>query len=330
MAHTIDARASTPPNDLRDLLDKAERQMPSLSAAILEDFLVGLDRIDLLFDELAANAADVRSEYTRWEDMIERLQGRAAAVTKLARQCGGLPAMRAQHPPASGPWWHLDELAAARRRSWWRRTAIIAAIVFAVALVAVGLYRTFFAPSPETVLVVGSLSKVEQLAIEKRWPEALAEAEATLAVMPDEPDLLLWAGLLAEQLGQADKATAYFARARQVVPDALRYHLMLGMHYLQSDNAESAEKTALAAQVLNPDDPQAYFILGSAAELRNKPMEAVALFEKAAALADESNPQLAVLSKVRMGMLLQQMNILPDGTAAGTPSPTPVDASPTP
>lgn len=334
MAHTIDTRASTPSGDLRDLLDKAERQLPVLTAQVFEEYLVDLDRIDALFDEQAANGADVRSERTRWDDLVERLQTRATSLVKLARPCGGLASLRAKHLPASGPWWHLDELVAARRRRTWQRTAVTAAIVIAIGMAAVGAYRTFLAPSPETVLVVGSLSKVEQLAIEKKWPEALAEAETTLATVPDEPDLLLWAGLLAEQLGQTDKATGYFERARQMVPDALRYHLMLGMHYLQSENADGAEKAALAAQALKVDDPQSYFILGSVAELRKQPAEAIAFFQKAADLAGDSNPQISVLSKVRMGMLMQQMNMDPDGVLGGaqdgTPGSVPLDASPTP
>jgi tetratricopeptide (TPR) repeat protein len=322
MAHNIDSRASTQSNDLRDLLDRAERQLPSLSAAILEEFLVGLDQIDALFDELASNEADVRSEQTRWQDLLARLQGRAAAVTKMASQHGGLPALRAQHPPAAGLWWRLDELAATLQARKWKRFGVTALVVIAVFIAAALIYRTFFAPSAETVLVVGALSKVEQLAIEQKWPEALAQAEMALATVPDDPDLLLWAGLLAEKLGQTDKATAYLDRARKVVPDPLRFQLSLGMRYLQSGDAGGAEKAAQTAQTLNPKDPQVYFILGNVAELRNQPMDAVALYEKAAALADPDNPQLAVLSKVRMGMLLQQMNL-------GVGS-TPVDASPTP
>jgi len=322
MAHNIESRASTQSNDLRDLLDKAERQLPSLSSAILEEFLVGLDQIDVLFDELASNTADVRSEQTRWQDLLARLQGRAAGVTKMANQRGGLPALRAQHPPAAGPWWHLDELAAALNKRKWQRAAVTALIAIAVFVVAAIVYRTFFAPSAETVLVVGALSKVEQLAIEQKWPEALAQAETTLITVTDDADLLLWAGLLAEKLGQPDKAAAYLDRARQVVTDPLRFQLALGMRYLQSGDADGAEKVAEAAKALDPAEPQVYFILGNVAELRRQTLEAVALYEKAAALADPDNPQLAVLSKVRMGMLLQQMNL-------GVES-TPVDASPTP
>ena len=131
MARAVDSRITTPGAELRDLLDRAERQLPGLKAEDLGDYLARLDRLDELFAELTQEAADLRPEQTRWEDLQARLAARAAALTRLAASVGGFAALRAANPPATGAWWHLDELATANQRSSWKRLAIGAGIAVA-------------------------------------------------------------------------------------------------------------------------------------------------------------------------------------------------------
>jgi tetratricopeptide (TPR) repeat protein len=86
------------------------------------------------------------------------------------------------------------------------------------------------------------------------------------------------------------------------------------MRRMQAGDIDGAEAASLAALEVNAEEPQVYFILANVAEARGQVPEAVTLYEKAAALADETNPQMAVISKVRMGMLMQQL--IPPGTPA--------------
>ena len=53
--------ASPPASELLELDDKAERQLPSLDTATVAGFLSNLDRMDVPFDQLAADNVDVRS-----------------------------------------------------------------------------------------------------------------------------------------------------------------------------------------------------------------------------------------------------------------------------
>ena len=126
--------------------------------------------------------------------------------------------------------------------------------------------------------------------------------------MPDNPDLLVWAGVLAERRGDTAEAADYLARAQQVLADPLRYELALSMRRLQASDVDGAEAAAQAALAINPNEPQAVFLLANVAELRNQPQEALDLYQKTADLAEDTNPQLTVVAKMRFGMLLQQMN----------------------
>jgi len=313
MAHAVESRADTPVNALRDLLGKAERELPILSGSSIEPYLVRMDEVAALFDELGADT-ELRTEATRWQDLQQRLTARAGDVVKFAGAAGGMAALRRAHPPAEAPWWRLDACMAERRARMLKRTLVTLAVIGAVLLAAAFIYQRFLAPPPEVVRLYETLSQVERYVIDRNWPEALTAAEPLLATQPDAPELLLWAGVIAEQLGDDGKAQGHLDRARQQMGDPLRFWTALGMRRMQAGDIDGAEAASLAALEVNDADPQVYFTLANVAEARGQTPKAVTLYEKAATLADDSNPQMAVISKVRMGMLMQQL--LPPGTPA--------------
>jgi tetratricopeptide (TPR) repeat protein len=326
MAHTVETRVDTPTAELRELLDRAERQLPVLDTGGLADYLRSLDRIEYLMSSLTADSVDLRSEMTRWLDLQARLGARSPQLAKLAQPLGGFAALRAANPPAEGLWWRLDELVSAERKRNWTRWLTTGLAVVAFLAAAAFVYQQWLAPSPEVVLAVSAVNDVEQLAMEQKWDEAFAITEQSLQRLPDNPDLLVWAGVLSERRGDPAAAATYLQRAEQALADPLRYQLALGMRRLQAGDVDGSEAAAQAALAINPNEPQGVFLLANAAEMRNQPLQALDLYEQTAALAEESNPQLTVVAKMRYGMLLQQMNYTFDVTpedGAATPGITP-------
>lgn len=324
MAHIVETQSEAPGAELRRRLDRAERQLPSLKAGELADYLRSLDSVQQRLDALTAEAADLRPEMTRWLDLQARLGARAGQLVKLASAEGGFAALRAANPPATGAWWRLDELVAAERKRTWTRTAGMLAAVALLLAVGAFAYSRWLAPSPEVVRVLSTLNDVEQLAMEQKWDEASALLRESLQADPSDPDLLVWAGVLAERRGARDEAADYLARAEQAIGDPVQFQLVLGMRRLQAGDPEGAEAAALAAQALRPDEPQATFLLASVAELRGQTQQALELFQQTADLAEADNPQLTVIARMRYGMLLQQNQYAidtPTVTPAATPAP---------
>ncbi len=336
MAHTVETRVETPTAELRDLLNRAERQLPVLDSSGLVEFLRGLDRVEALMATLTAETVDLRPEMTRWLDLQARMGARAGQLVKLARPLGGFAALRAANPPAAGGWWRLDELVAADRKRSWTRWLVIALVVAGILAVATFVYQRWLAPSPQVVLAVSAVNDVEQLAMEQKWDEAFALTEQTLQQLPDNPDLLVWAGVLAERRGDTAAAADYLARAQQAIGDPMRYQVALSMRRLQASDLDGSEAAAQAALAIDPNEPQAVFFLANVAEMRNQPQQALELYQKTADLAEAGNPQLTVVAKMRYGMLLQQLNYsmgtpadegaapaAPTAAPAGTPETTP-------
>jgi tetratricopeptide (TPR) repeat protein len=308
MAHAIESRTNSPANDLRDALDRAERQVVQLDASNIESFLVLLDQIDQQF-ELLAPTTDLRPEESRWESLLNRIASRPGPLVAVANKVGGLAALRAKHPPAASFWWQLDAQVAKQRMQMLRRvliTLVTIAVVIGGGLWAINF---FFPPDPRAVLLVNANADVEQLVMVQDWAGALEVVERAQQELPDEPELVIWEAVLAEQLGDLDRAQAALDRARTLLPDQpVEYWVMVGNNRLLVGNLTGAEEAANQALALAPEDPQATFLLGSVAETKGDTPTAIALFNRVFELAEESNPQLAVIARVRMGNLLQRMD----------------------
>lgn len=324
MAHAIESRASSPANELRDRLDQAERQVVTLTGANIEAFLLLLDQIEQMFTDLAQNATDLRPEAGRWESLLSRLNSQPNPLVSAANKAGGLAQLRAKHPPATSFWWHLDTEMARRRAALIKRTAITGFTVCAALAILLWGINFFFPPDPVAVLITSATGNAQQLILEQKWEEALREIQTARQTLPNEPELAIWEGVLLEQLGQTDQAQTVLAQAQQQLPDQLlAYWLTLGNTRLQVGNIAGANTAASEALTLAPDDAQANFLVGNIAEAQGDTIKAIEVFSRTFALAEQSNPQLAVIARVRMGNLLQRADIFATTPPTTTLTPQP-------
>ena len=338
MAHSVESHISTPIAELRQLLDQAERQLPMLDSATVVAYLTRLDRIAALFTQLeaghAAQGASIdqalRAEQTRWDDLQAKLLSRSAQIVKAAGGAGSYAALRAQHPPATGSWWHLDTQIALRKRRQFQRLLQLLIIVAVVTTAGVWAYQTWLAPDAATLALVDALSSAERHVDAQEWEAAMAVITGALEVQPDNPELLLWATVLAERLGDDAAAAAYGAHAlAQLGGDEARYLLALGMNRFRAGDLDGATAAADGVAALQPESPQVYFLYGNIAEARGDINAALEAFDRTAALAEPNDPQLTVISKMRYGMLLQQLQGAPMSGDAQPPA-TPDAAASTP
>lgn len=327
MAHAVTSRVSSPANQLRDDLDEAERLVGQLDGENIEHFLCLLDRIDRLIDTLASSGIDLRPEQGRWRSLLNRLERDPYPIVSAANRAGGLAKLRQKHPPAENGWWHLDAEVAQRRVQTWRRIVITVAVVVVVLGGGSWVLNTFFPPDADTVLVSSTVDNIQELAQNQRWEEAMTLVETTKAqLQKPNVELLLWEGVLAEKLNDPARADAALAQAKALVgPDhEAQYWSQLGTLRLTIGDLDGAETAGQQAIAADPEEPQGYFLLGSVAEARGNVSQAVDYFNKTFDLAENSNPQLAVIARVRLGQLLQRSGVFPETpttviTGTGTP-----------
>lgn len=324
MAHAIESHATSPANTLRDALDKVERQVVKLDAANIEDFLGLLDQIEQMFHGLAENQADVRPEEGRWESLLNRLSTHPGPLVNAAAQVGGLAQLREKHSPAESFWWHLDAEVVRRRTRSIRRAIITLGSIVAISAFVLWALNFFFPPDPKAVLLSNANSDIGQLIMEQRWEEALLVVDQAQQTLPDDPELLIWEGVLSEQLGDAGRAQDSLGQAQAILAaNPAGFWLLVGNRRLEVGNLDGAQQAGEEALALDPDNPQGTFLLGGVAETRGDNATAIEMFDRTFEQAEADNPQLAVIARVRMGNLLQRVGPFSQAPLTTTQTITP-------
>ncbi len=327
MAYSVETKTtSNPANALRDALTMAERQIVQLHGGNAEEYLVRLDQIEALFETLTDNEdLDLRSEQVRWQSLLSRLSSQPQPLAAAAAKAGGMAKLRAKHPPADSFWWHVDAEVARRRLNSVRRLVISIVTLVVVVVGGYWLINTIFPPNPAAVRMLEVNSTIDQFLMEGQWAEALNVVEEVQKELPEEIELYLWEVVLATQLGEDEQAAEALAEAKALLPDRLpELWVQLGTYYLQVGDVENATATADEATALSPDNPQVTFLLANIAEQRNDLATAIEFFERTFELAENDNPQLAVIARVRMGNLLQRAPAMsPTTPMTGTAPITP-------
>jgi tetratricopeptide (TPR) repeat protein len=224
-----------------------------------------------------------------------------------------LATLRAKHPPAENFWWHLDVEVATRRRKAITRFVVTTLLVVVGVVGGLWSIDKIFPPDPRAVALLNANAGLDPYIAEQRWDDALQVIEEAKGSLPDEPELYIWEGVLAEQAGYQERAQTALARARDLLPGQTeQFWVLVGNRRMQVGNLDGAIAAANETLALDPDDPQAHFLIGGIAEARGDTQTAIAEFNLVFDLAEESNPQLAVIARVRMGTLLQQVNPFPE------------------
>lgn len=307
MAYSVESRSNNPANALRDALEQAERRAVQLTRENVEDFLILLDQIDEYFETIDTGDIDLRPEEVRWQSLLNRLDSKPQPLAAAAARAGGMASLRAKHPPAESFWWHLDAEVAKRRMQTTRRVITTLAILFVVVVGGYYAINAIFPPNPEAVRMLEVTSLLDELIAAQEWEAALSLIEETQAELPDEIELVLWEVVFANQLGDSERAAEAWSRAQAMLPDQeAMLTVQLGTFYLQAGDLANAEATGNEAFALAPENPQVTFLLGNIAEANEDLPTAIEMFEKTFELAEDDNPQLAVISRVRLGNLLQR------------------------
>lgn len=309
MAYSVRQERRGLATELRHNLDTAERMVLQLRRDNVRAFLELLDRTEDCFAQLESDGLDLRPEQSRWHSLLWKLKSDAKRVVRVMDTVGGLSHLRESNPDGVGLWWKLDEVVEEERRKLWKRIGMTVGVMVS-ALVLIWVLLEYIIPVDEnTVVASEAISTIQQLVFEGRWDEALAVVErAKERLTQPDAELLIWEAVMWGRLGEDDVANSILEQAAALIDPEREasFWWTLGSVYSMASDLKKSRQIADAMIRKWPDDPQGYFLLGNVEELEGNRNEAIELFDKTFDLAMETNTQLAVIARVRMGTLLQQ------------------------
>jgi tetratricopeptide (TPR) repeat protein len=166
--------------------------------------------------------------------------------------------------------------------------------------------------------VRANTTTISQYAMEQNYGEALTFAEAQAQEVPSDPDIWIWLGALYRQAGREADAEAAWTKGLELTNE-VDFHNTRGIVLLQTGDFAGAESDAEFLIETGEFAANGYYLLGQAQSSQNKYQEALAAFEEAARLGEETdNATIVVAAKLEMQHLMQR------GPAIGiTPTPSP-------
>lgn len=294
-----------PADELREMLNSlAERQrgIKSLSQSEALTLLGDMDMVKNLFDHLEATGMDLLPERGRF-DTIQATVERSS--TKLLKAIGGETAL-AEHRPVPAPdrrerwWWYVDDIVTVWRKRLFKRLAVTAAIILSILGLVVLAFNTILAPSPEAIARIEAETDAFNAMAAGNYADALTALDTGLAVVPDDPDLLVIKGVTYEFLGEDVQAAESFERAKSQL-DEVTFHIGRGQIYLRTDQNEKAEAETRAALEINNNLAVAWLLLGQSLEAQGRNFEAMPVYQKAGDIALENGDnEVVVLARMAL------------------------------
>lgn len=127
-----------------------------------------------------------------------------------------------------------------------------------------------------------TLAEAQILRDAKREAEAARLLEQALAEKPEHPDFLYDAALLAERLGQFDRAEQHLQRLIELKPDSAHAYNALGYSLAERGvRLDEARRLIARALELAPDDPFIQDSMGWVLFRQGKPEEALTILQRA-------------------------------------------------
>ena len=291
-------------DDLRKMIEEYKDYVLNINYPEQEilKMLTLRDEIENLLLNLEKRGTDLEADKVRLETFDTIIRKKMKVIyRKLTASLNPLPYREERKIPRSHWWWYLDELLKEKivraRKRWLIRGGIAA-----VALLAAYIILTKIVPQPKQSVIYQE--KARELYREGELDEAIEIYKKAQDLEPDDSSIPLMLGMIYEDKGLLDRADDYFERARLLSSQKIDFYNSRGMIYFQTGKLDKAALDTKKALELDSNSAFSHFLLGNIYEMENKITEAILEYQIVSDL--DQNPQLTVMARFKMGMIMQR------------------------
>lgn len=292
-------------DELENLLGKLDSNNAELAELVLIKF-------DLIESEIKKNTPDRHVAFayqTQLEYVEKRIRSHAQVIINAI---GGTEQYISKRDQAGKKedswWWYLDQYIKEIQKKNLKKTLTIAAVLILLSIVVIVIYQQFFAPPPEVVARIRHEQAADRLISEGNLNSALLEIQSALSYEPKNYELLIWQGVVYQQLGDNESSLQSFQHAKDVIASLEDFYLTKTYYEFNAGLVDLGLADAQKLVEINPESTEGYLYIGQAYEFKGAFADAYKAYETASELAEKSdNAEMIATIKVRMGMLLQSV-----------------------
>ncbi len=291
-------------------LDELENLLGRLDSNNAELAEMVLNKFDLIHAEIKKNNPDhqVPFAYQTQLDYVEkRIRSNAQVIVNALGGTEKYNARRDQEGKKEESWWwYLDRYIKQIQKKNLKKSLTMAGIFILLSFAVIFIYQQFFAPPPEVQARIRHEQTADRLISAGDLDSALIEIQSALSYEPDNYELLIWQGVVFQQLGDNESSQQSFQQAKDVVASLEDYYLTKTFYEFNGGMFDLGLADAQKLVEINPESAEGYLYIGQAYEFKGAYADAYKAYETASELAEKSdNAEMITTIKVRMGMLLQ-------------------------
>jgi tetratricopeptide (TPR) repeat protein len=290
-------------DELENLLGKLDSNNAELAELVLMKF-------DLIESEIKKNNPDRQVPFA-YQTQLEYVENRIRSHAQvIINAMGGTEQYISRRDQAGKKedswWWYLDRYIKENQKKNFKKILTIAAVLILLSIVVIFIYQQFFAPPPEVLARIKHEQAADRLISDGNLNGALLEIQSALSYEPENYELLIWQGVVYQQLGDNELSQQSFQHAENIVTSMEEFYLTKTYYEFNGGLIDQGFADAQKLIEINPESAEGYLYIGQVYEIKGAYAEAYQAYETASELAEKSdNTEMIATIKIRMGMLLQ-------------------------
>jgi tetratricopeptide (TPR) repeat protein len=275
------------------------------SEAYIEKFLTLRQEVEELVIELKKLDVPIDPELSRLSEIDGELKKNINSLYKIIKRSNRLKDKSNLYPKEYW-WWHIVEIVEEKRKRKLKRIILGSVITIIVLGLIIFIALNYKTPAEE---VLETIDQSYKFMMAKKYEEAEKLLKEKIKKYKDKDELYIALGIILEDEGKIKEAEESFKKGLSVSREEERFYLQRALEYKKLGKFDKAKKDIMEVLKKNKNNSNALYILATIYEEENNIIDAIKTYKIIEDLGDKADPQILVMAKVRLSVLLQKVTL---------------------
>ncbi len=289
--------------NLRKLIGKILVPTQSESKRYAEEYILKRQEIQELIENVRRLGISIEAELVELSEIDGEVKKNLDGIYKLLKNSD--LRSKSNNYPRDYWWWHIWYIVEEKRRKKIKKITIYSLLTVLI-LIGVVILSNYFKPSSQEI--IETIDSSYKYLSEGKVDMAQRVLKEKLEKYKNSPDLWLSFGIVLEHK-DVKKAKEAFEKALKLYKNKKDFLINRAIQYRKLGFYEKAEKDLREVLNIDKDNSQALYILATIFEEKKQIGEAIKIYKRIEELGDKADPQILVMSKMRLITLLQSLNL---------------------
>jgi len=275
------------------------------SESYIEKFLTLRQEVEELVIELKKLDVPIDPELSRLSEIDGELKKNINSLYKIIKRSNRLKDKSNLYPKEYW-WWHIVEIVEEKRKRKLKRIILGSIITIIVLGLIIFIALNYKTPAEE---VLETIDQSYKFMMAKKYEEAEKLLKEKIKKYKDKDELYIALGIILEDEGRIKEAEESFKKGLSINREEERFYLQRALEYKKLGKFDKAKKDIMEVLKKNKNNSNALYILATIYEEENNIIDAIKTYKIIEDLGDKADPQILVMAKVRLSVLLQKVTL---------------------